>query len=147
MAMARRRRCTASGYAALINNALGGARNVCADNHAIQQGVRIAFDLIAIHSAQYADFWRRLDRHPESFWRGTHPRGRRWATQGWTVEIRISLVPHEVAGHRTFSAPERRRRVEISPHPAWVRKAHGAYDTHRPERFTRVRFSEEGISE
>ena len=75
------------------------------------------------------------DRQPESFWRGTHPRGLRWAfldydmpglrwathvdgvinddsvvDKGWTGD-RISLVRDEVAGERTIAAAERRGRV------------------------------------
>jgi len=29
---------------------------------------------------------------------------------------------------------------EIEPHPAWAWTPHGVYDSHLPERFTRVRF-------
>jgi hypothetical protein len=37
--------------------------------------------------------------------------------------------------------------VELNPHPAWVWNAHGIYDTHMPERFTRVRFSSKPVSD
>jgi hypothetical protein len=33
--------------------------------------------------------------------------------------------------------------AEIQPHPAWVWTPHGVYDTHRPECFTTIRFSNE----
>jgi hypothetical protein len=33
--------------------------------------------------------------------------------------------------------------MEIQPHPAWVWTPQGVYDTHRPEYFTRIRFSNE----
>ena len=32
-----------------VDDALGGAHHVAADDHAFQQGVRIAFDLVAVH--------------------------------------------------------------------------------------------------
>jgi hypothetical protein len=36
---------------------------------------------------------------------------------------------------------------EISPHPAWAWNSHGVYDTHRPECFTYVHFSERHVEE
>jgi hypothetical protein len=35
--------------------------------------------------------------------------------------------------------------VELSPHPAWVWSPHGIYDTHLPERFPYVTFSEREV--
>jgi hypothetical protein len=32
--------------------------------------------------------------------------------------------------------------AEIQPHPAWVWSPHGVYDTHLPERWPAVQFSE-----
>jgi hypothetical protein len=32
--------------------------------------------------------------------------------------------------------------AEVMPHPAWVWTKHGVYDTHRPEHWTAVRFSQ-----
>ena len=126
------------------------------------------------------------DRHPASFWRGTHPRGLRWAfldydmpglrwathvdgainddsvvDKGWTVEIAFpwsgmkwlangrSLPPKDGDEWRVFFGRFEALRAggqEVSPHPAWAWNAHGVYDTHRPECFTRVRFSEEELA-
>jgi len=126
------------------------------------------------------------DRQPASFWRGTHPRGLRWAfldydmpglrwathvdgainddsvvDKGWTVEIAFpwsgmkwlangrSLPPKDGDEWRVFFGRFEALRAggqEVSPHPAWAWNAHGVYDTHRPECFTRVRFSEEELA-
>jgi hypothetical protein len=32
--------------------------------------------------------------------------------------------------------------VEVQPHPAWCWNRHGVYDTHLPERWTYVHFSD-----
>ena len=126
------------------------------------------------------------DRRPESFWRGTHPRGLRWAfldydmpglrwaahvdgvinddsvvDKGWTVELAFpwsamkwlangrSLPPKDGDEWRVFFGRFEALRAggqAISPQPAWAWNAHGVYDTHRPEQFTRVRFSEENLA-
>jgi hypothetical protein len=123
------------------------------------------------------------DRDAATFWRGTHPRGARWAfldwdlpglryavhvngcinddsvaDRGWTVELAIpwsgmaplannrSLPPREGDVWRMFFGRFEKLKsagVEIQPHPAWVWTPHGVYDTHRPECFTTIRFSNE----
>ncbi|CAN5687812.1 hypothetical protein BH23CHL8_BH23CHL8_02720 [soil metagenome] len=122
------------------------------------------------------------DRTGRTFWRGSHPRGTRWAftgwdlpglrvavavdgtlndpsvvSRGWTAEL---VLPWEglrlVAGDRPV--PPRPGDVwslflgrfqklvlggrEVEPHPAWCWTPHGLADTHRPERWTRIRFDE-----
>jgi len=122
------------------------------------------------------------DRSGATFWRGSHPRGVRWAfptwdlpglrwavhvdgalndpavvSRGWTAEL---AIPWEglrlVAGERTL--PPRDGDVwrlffgrfqklvlgghELQPHPAWVWTPHGVADTHQPERWTTLEFSE-----
>ena len=128
-----------------------------------------------------------FDRQPESFWKGTHPRGARWAfldwdfpgleigiqlqgslndhsdiDKGWTVEIALpwsgmtwlnngrSLPPKDGDSWGMFFGRFQKLMnagQEISPHPAWVLKPHGKYDTHQPEKFPRVCFLEQDIYE
>ena len=123
------------------------------------------------------------DRTPRSFWRGTHPRGARWAFldwdfpglrtavhvdgpvnddsiagRGWTAEIALpwsgmgvlgggrAVPPRDGDTWRMFFGRFQKLRAagrDIEPHPAWVWTPHGVYDTHRPECFTAVRFSNE----
>jgi hypothetical protein len=37
--------------------------------------------------------------------------------------------------------------VEIQPHPAWAMNSHGVYDTHLPDRWSFVHFSEEQVED
>jgi hypothetical protein len=37
--------------------------------------------------------------------------------------------------------------AEISPHPAWAMNSHGVYDTHLPDRWSYVHFSEKLIED
>jgi hypothetical protein len=123
------------------------------------------------------------DRDAETFWRGTHPRGTRWAfldwdlpglrcavhvdgcindnsfvDRGWTVELAIPwsgmaplahnrpLPPRDGDVWRMFFGRFEKLKSagkEIQPHPAWVWTPHGVYDTHRPECFTTIQFSNE----
>lgn len=127
------------------------------------------------------------DRTPASFWKGTHPRGCRWAypswdfpglqtavhvdgtindpsdvDRGWTVEIALpwegmqhlangrSLPPGEGDTWRMFFGRFQKLVLsgqEVQPHPAWVWSHHGIYDTHMPERFPVIHFSEKSVSD
>ena len=127
------------------------------------------------------------DRHPASFWRGTHPRGLRWAfldwdfpglrsavqvdgtinddrdvDKGWTVELAFpwegmqwlakgrNLPPNSGDVWRMFFGRFELLHSggrEIQPHPAWCWNAHGIDDTHRPELFTHIHFSDEFVQE
>jgi hypothetical protein len=120
------------------------------------------------------------DRQPRSFWRGTHPRGIRWAfldwdfpglqsavhvdgainddtriDRGWSVTLALPwdgmkdlaknrpLPPADGDEWRMFFGRFQLLHAggrEVQPHPAWCWTPHGVYDTHQPERFTRVRF-------
>jgi len=140
------------------------------------------FDLL---SRKALSFGGNFDRAPATFWRGTHPRGCRWAfldwdypglrsavhvdgkindssviDRGWTVELAFpwagmkwlangrSLPPREGDEWRIFFGRFEKLMVgsiEVDPHPAWCWNRHGVYDTHLPERFTRVRFTEECV--
>lgn len=76
--------------------------------------------------------------------------------RGWTVELAFpwegmkwladgrSLPPRDGDEWRMFFGRFQELNVagqEVDPHPAWCWNRHGIYDTHMPERFTRVRFS------
>lgn len=78
--------------------------------------------------------------------------------KGWTLEIAIpwqsmkwlangrSLPPKEGDTWRIFFGRFQRLTpsgIEIEPHPAWAWNKHGVYDTHLPECFTNIHFSEE----
>lgn len=120
------------------------------------------------------------DRRPATFWRGTHPRGLRWAfldwdfpglrsavhldgtlnddsdvDRGWSVTLALpwagmrdladgrALPPAPGDEWRMFFSRFQKVEAggrEIEPHPAWAWTPHGVYDSHLPERFTRVRF-------
>lgn len=122
------------------------------------------------------------DRTGATFWRGTHPRGLRWAfldwdfsglrtsveidgtlndrtqvSRGWRVEAAFpwagmkhlangrALPPKEGDEWRMFFGRFEKLVLngrEVQPHPAWCWTPHGVYDTHRPEQWTPVVFSE-----
>jgi hypothetical protein len=127
------------------------------------------------------------DRHAETFWYDTHPRGPRWAfldwdfpglrvgvqvegrinddsavDKGWTAEVafpwrgmhwlanRRSLPPKSGDVWRLFFGRFEALHAngkEIQPHPAWCWNRHGVYDTHRPECFTYIHFSDQYVDE
>ncbi len=136
-----------------------------------------------VHHPKVYTFAGDYDRSGASFWKGTHPRGVRWAfthfdlpglqtavqvqgtindnkdvDKGWSLEVAIpwpslgllangrSLPP--VNGdiwpiflgrfQKLFASGN-----EIVPHPAMVLTSHGIYDTHMPEKWSRVAFAEE----
>jgi hypothetical protein len=78
--------------------------------------------------------------------------------KGWQVEIAIpwkgmtwlagerSLPPKEGDTWRLFFGRFQKMNtsgIDIEPHPAWAWNKHGVYDTHLPECFTHVHFTEE----
>jgi len=147
---------------------------------ALQTGTRFAGPEFDVHQATAHTFGGDYDRTGASFWRGTHPRGTRWAftgydmpglrtavhldgtlnddtdvDRGWSLEIAIpwpSLaivaadrpVPPQAGDVWTMFLGRFQRLVvggqEVQPHPAMALDSHGVYDTHQPERWSRVRF-------
>lgn len=133
-----------------------------------------------VHQEQAYTFGGDYDRSGPSFWKGTHPRGIRWAftnfdlagletavhvdgtlndnsdiDKGWSLEIGIpwkSLVL--LANGRTIPPTDgdiwnmllgRFQKLmvggeEVQPHPAMVLSSHGVYDTHLPEKWSRIKF-------
>ena len=138
------------------------------------------FDLVESHALSFAGD---DDRTGQTFWRGGHPRGPRWAfrewdlpglrtsvtvdgtvnddsdvDRGWTADIALPWagMTHLAGGRpippragdewRIFFGRFQRLVFggrEVVPHPAWCWTPHGRYDTHRPESWTRVVFSDE----
>jgi hypothetical protein len=136
------------------------------------------FDVVKRKALSFAGDY---DRTGATFWRGTHPRGARWAfrdwdypglrwsvevdgylndrtkvSRGWRAEVAFpwagmkhlangrALPPRDGDEWRLFFGRFEKLMVngrEIEPHPAWCWLPHGVYDTHMPERWTRVVFS------
>lgn len=134
-----------------------------------------------VHQKQAYTFGGDYDRSGASFWKGTHPRGIRWAftnfdlpgletsvqidgtlndnsdiDKGWSLEIGIpwkslallangrSLPPSNGDIWKIFLGRFQKLMVggkEVQPHPAMVLNSHGIYDTHLPEKWSRIKFS------
>ena len=142
------------------------------------------FDLVERHALSFGGDY---DRQARSFWRGTHPRGPRWAfrdwdlpglqtavhvdgklndryfvSEGWSAQITLpwkgmawlangrSLPPRDGDVWRIFFGRFEKMTVggvEVQPHPAWCWNKHGVMDTHIPESFTYVHFSDKTVEE
>jgi hypothetical protein len=138
-----------------------------------------AFD---VHQQQAYTFAGDYDRSGANFWKGTHPRGVRWAfthydlpglqtavqvdgtlndnsdiDKGWSLEIAIpwssvnllangrSIPPQNGDVWNLFLGRFQKLLLNgtaIQPHPAMVLTAHGIYDTHLPEKWSRIDFVE-----
>jgi hypothetical protein len=154
---------------------------------AYTQGGRFDLPEFDVRTGKAYSFGGDYDRKPESFWRGTHPRGCRWAypswdfpglrsavhvdgtlndasdvDRGWTVEVAFPwagmahlangrpLPPREGDTWRMFFGRFQKLVLsgqEVQPHPAWVWSHHGIYDTHMPERFPVIRFSDKPVTD
>ena len=152
---------------------------------AYKRGGRFDVHEFDVHERQSFTFGGDYDRHPASFWKGTHPRGIRWAftdwdfpglkvatqidgtlndssdiDKGWTAEIALpwsgmnwlangrSLPPQDGDTWRIFFGRFQKllnAGKEVQPHPAWVLSSHGIYDTHQPDRFPYITFSQTSI--
>ncbi len=148
---------------------------------AYTKGGRFDIPEFDVHGPQAYTFGGDYDRSGASFWRGTHPRGIRWAftgydlpglqtavqvdgtlnnnsdiDRGWSLEMAIpwdSLgllangrsLPPENGDVWTFFLGRFERLMssglEVTPHPAMVLTPHGIYDTHMPDKWSRVEFS------
>ena len=142
------------------------------------------FDLVSRDAFSFAGD---DDRCPAAFWRGRHPRGKRWAfldwdfpglmtavhvdgtindsttlDRGWSAELAFPwtgfgalsgsrpIPPKDGDVWRMFFGRFEKIEpsgVELKPHPAWVWSPHGEYDTHRPEAFPYIHFSEKLLDE
>jgi len=147
---------------------------------AFQQHARFQGPAFDLHDPRTHSFAGDFDRTGATFWKGTHPRGSRWAftgfdllglrtavqvdgslndhgdlDQGWQLEIAMpwrslellttarSVPPHAGDLWRIFLGRFHRFMIggkEVSPHPASVLTAHGVYDTHQPDKWSRIPF-------
>lgn len=138
-----------------------------------------AFD---VHQQQAYTFGGDYDRNGESFWKGTHPRGVRWAftnfdmpdlktavqvdgtlndnsdiDKGWSLEIAIPWSSLDMLSNGRAIPPSsgdiwniflgRFQKLvlsgkEVQPHPAMALNSHGIYDTHLPEKWSRIEFTD-----
>lgn len=154
---------------------------------AYTRGGRFDLPEFDVREGKAFSFGGDYDRKPESFWRGTHPRGVRWAypswdfpglrsavhvdgtlndatdvDRGWTVEVAFpwSGMAHLANGRPLPPADGDVWRVffgrfqklvlsgeEVQPHPAWVWGHHGVYDTHKPECWPVIRFSDRSVAD
>lgn len=138
-----------------------------------------------VHRRDALTFGGDYDRTGATFWRGTHPRGIRWAfldwdfpglrtsvqiegqvndptaiSKGWWAKVSLpwagmkhlangrQLPPREGDAWRIFFGRFEKLMAggqEVQPHPAWCWSPHGVYDTHRPELWTEVIFSNNSV--
>ncbi len=135
-----------------------------------------------VHQQQAYTFGGDYDRTGASFWKGTHPRGIRWAftnfdlqglqtavavegtlnnntdiDKGWNLEIAIPWSSLQLLANGKTIPPTdgdvwnmflgRFQKLmaggkEITPHPAMALNSHGIYDTHLPDKWSRISFEE-----
>lgn len=135
-----------------------------------------------VHHPQAYTFGGDYDRSGASFWKGTNPRGIRWAftnfdmpglktavqvdgtlndnsdiDKGWSLEIAIPWSSLQLLANERPIPPVngdvwniflgRFQKLmlsgkEVTPHPAMALNSHGIYDTHLPEKWSRIEFAE-----
>lgn len=142
------------------------------------------FDLpqFDVHHTQAYTFGGDYDRSGANFWKGTNPRGIRWAftnfdmpglqtavqidgtlndnsdiDKGWSLEIAIPWSSLRLLANERPIPPAngdvwnmflgRFQKLmlsgkEVTPHPAMALNSHGIYDTHLPEKWSRIAFAE-----
>jgi len=147
---------------------------------AYTKGGKFDIPVFDVHGKQAYTFGGDYDRSGASFWKGTHPRGIRWAftnfdmpglqtavkvdgtlninsdiDKGWSLEIAIpwnSLyllangrpIPPSGGDIWTMFLGRFQKLMaggkEIQPHPAMALNCHGIYDTHMPDKWSRIKF-------
>ncbi|HNP23739.1 MAG TPA: carbohydrate-binding family 9-like protein [Panacibacter sp.] len=147
---------------------------------AYTKGSRFDIPQFDVHHPQAYTFGGDYDRVGATFWKGTHPRGIRWAfthfdmpglqtavqvdgtlndnsdiDQGWSLEIAIpwsslgllaggSTIPPRNGDVWSIFLGRFQKLVsggkEVSPHPAMALSSHGIYDTHLPDKWSRIEF-------
>lgn len=149
---------------------------------AYTKGSKFDIERLDVHHPQAYTFGGDYDRTGATFWKGTHPRGIRWAfthfdmeglqtavkihgtlndhhdiDYGWDLEIGIpwqsltllangrTLPPTHGDVWQLFLGRFQKLTVggkEVQPHPAMSLSTHGLYDTHLPEKWSRIKFEE-----
>ncbi len=149
---------------------------------AYTKGSRFDIPMFDVHHPQAYTFGGDYDRTGASFWKGTHPRGIRWAftdfdmrglqvgtaidgtlnnnsdiDKGWSLEIAVPWKSLELLANGKNIPPAngdiwnmflgRFQKImaggkEVTPHPAMALNSHGIYDTHLPDKWSRIEFVE-----
>ena len=147
---------------------------------AFTRGSRFDIPMFDLFQPEAYTFGGDYDRTGSSFWKGTHPRGIRWAftnfdmaglqtavniegtlndnsdiDKGWSLEIAIpwsslsllsngrSIPPATGDIWNMFLGRFQKLMLsgkEVQPHPAMALNSHGIYDTHMPDRWSRIEF-------
>ena len=147
---------------------------------AYKKGGKFDIPQFDVHHPQAYTFGGDYDRSGKSFWKGTNPRGTRWAftnfdmpglqtavqvegtlndnsdiDKGWSLEIAIpwrslyllangrNIPPANGDIWNMFLGRFQKLTLsdkEVVPHPAMVLSSHGIYDTHLPEKWSRIMF-------
>lgn len=147
---------------------------------AYTKGSKFDIPVFDVHQKHAYTFGGDYDRSGATFWKGTHPRGIRWAftnfdmagletavkvdgtlnnnsdiDKGWSLEIAIpwsslnllatghSIPPGNGDSWNMFLGRFQKLMAggrEVQPHPAMALNSHGFYDTHIPEKWSRIKF-------
>jgi hypothetical protein len=147
---------------------------------ACTKGSKFDIPQFDVHHEQAYTFGGDYDRSGASFWKGTHPRGIRWAftdfdmpglqtavqvdgtindnrdiDRGWSLEIAIPWTSLDLLANGRALPPNpgdvwtlflgRFQKLmasgqEVNPHPAMALNSHGKYDTHLPDKWSRIEF-------
>lgn len=145
-----------------------------------QKGGRFDIPQFDVHQPHAYTFGGDDDRTGTSFWKGSHPRGIRWAytsfdmpglqtavqvegtlnnnndtDKGWNLEIAIPWSSLQLLANGRSIPPAngdvwnmflgRFQKLtpggkEVMPHPAMALNTHGIYNTHLPEKWSRIEF-------
>jgi hypothetical protein len=148
---------------------------------AYTKGSKFDIPTFDVHQPQAYTFGGNYDRTGSTFWRGTHPRGIRWAftnydlpglqtavqidgtlnnnndiDRGWSLEVAIPWSSLELLANGRSIPPASgdvwsmflgrfqklmASGIEVEPHPAMALSSHGIYDTHLPDKWSRIEFS------
>jgi hypothetical protein len=147
---------------------------------AYKKGGKFDKPVFDVHQETAYTFGGNFDRSGPTFWKGTHPRGIRWAftgydlpglqtavqvdgtlnnnsdiDNGWSLEIAIpwsslsllangrSIPPSNGDVWSIFLGRFQKLMVSgmaVENHPAMVMNTHGIYDTHLPDKWSRIEF-------
>ncbi len=149
---------------------------------AYTKGSKFDIPIFDVHHQQAYTFGGDYDRDGATFWRGTNPRGIRWAftnydmpglqtavqvdgtlndnsdiDNGWSLEIAIPWESLGLLANGRAIPPINgdiwnmflgrfqklvQNGIEVQPHPATALNSHGVYDTHMPDKWSRIAFVE-----
>jgi len=147
---------------------------------ALTMGSKFDIPLFDLYQPEVNTYGENYDRTLTSFWKGTHPRGIRWAftnfdmaglqtgvrvygtlndnsdvDEGWGLEVAIpwnslnllsngrSIPPASGDVWSMFLGRFQKLMTsgkEVFPHPAMALNSHGIYQTHLPDKWSRIEF-------